>query len=294
MSLYLLCIVVTEANICFYSNVIRTLYNSLLSTKRLVNYTAAFMVALTVASCATFDNSAQAEMPAPPPIVMNIAPLPAEVSVPLAPPAPPLPPRTDCVVERCIALTFDDGPGGGTNQVLDNLRDRGAKATFFVLGSLAQGNPGVIRRMVAEGHQLANHSWGHRDLTGLGPAGAAEDINRTNSKLHEIAGVWPTVMRPPYGSTNDAIVASVNMPQMIWSVDPSDWLHESTSHAINYVVGNTTRGDIILLHDIHWSTVSAVPAILDGLLAQGYKFVTIDELYNHRPLEVRKHYSQYR
>lgn len=219
-------------------------------------------------------------------IKMNVGPTPE------APPPPP--PGPDCNVLKCIALTFDDGPGGGTGQVLDNLRDRGAKATFFVLGELAEGNPDVIRRMVAEGHQLANHSWGHRNLRSLGPEGAAADIHRTNEALHRIASVWPTVMRPPYGSTSDAIVASVGMPQMIWSVDPSDWKNRSSGYVSNYVVNNTTRGDIILLHDIHWSTVSAVPAILDGLLAQDYTFVTIDELYGHHPLEIRKHYSQYR
>lgn len=216
-------------------------------------------------------------------IAMNTGPL-----------APPPPPPPDCNVLKCIALTFDDGPGGGTGQVLDNLRDRGAKATFFVLGSLAEANPDVIRRMVAEGHQLANHSWGHRNLASIGPAAAAADIQRTNETLFRIAGVRPTVMRPPYGATNDAVIASVGMPQMIWTVDPQDWKNKSSSYVASHVVNNTTRGDIILLHDIHWSTVSAVPAILDGLLAQGYTFVTIDELYGHRPLEVRKHYSQYR
>lgn len=209
-------------------------------------------------------------------------------------PKPQAPPPPDCNVLKCIALTFDDGPGGGTGQVLDNLRDRGAKATFFVLGSLAEDNPDVIRRMVAEGHQLANHSWGHRDLRNLGADGAAADIHRTNDLLHAIAGVRPTVMRPPYGSTNDAIIASVNMPQMIWTVDPQDWKNKSSSYVASHVVNNTTRGDIILLHDIHWSTVSAVPAILDGLLAQGYTFVTIDHLYNYQPLVPRLYYSQYR
>lgn len=229
---------------------------------------------------ATFDDTMETF------IKMNVGDLP--------PQAPPAPPPPDCNVLRCIALTFDDGPGGGTGQVLDNLRDRGAKATFFVLGELAEANPDVIRRMVAEGHQLANHSWDHDNLRSLGAAGAAEDVHRTNGVLHDISGVWPTVMRPPYGSTNDAIVASVNMPQMIWSVDPQDWKFRDSNYVANHVINNATRGDIILLHDIHGSTVSAVPAILDGLLSQGYTFVTIDQLYNYQPLEVRLHYSQYR
>lgn len=256
----------------------------------------AAVIAMMLTGCGSDPSQASAQPPAPSAgsfdatmetiIKLNVGDLP--------PQAPPAPPPPDCNVLKCIALTFDDGPGGGTGQVLDNLRDRGAKATFFVLGELAQGNPEVIRRMVAEGHQLANHSWGHNNLQGLGPAGAAEDVHRTNMALHDISGVWPTVMRPPYGSTNDAIVASVNMPQMIWSVDPQDWKYRSSSYVADHVISNTTRGDIILLHDIHWSTVSAVPAILDGLLAQGYTFVTIDQLYNHRPIEVRLHYSQYR
>ncbi len=204
---------------------------------------------------------------------------------------PPLPPPVDCMVKKCIALTFDDGPGAYTPELLDELQRQNVPATFFVLGSLAKANPKVVKRMTDEGHQVGPHSWGHKQLTRLSPQAAADDINRTNDTITAITGIRPTAMRPPYGSTNDAIITAVNMPEIIWSVDPQDWEYQSTSHVSNHVISQAGRGAIVLMHDIYGTTVDAVPSIINSFKEQGYTMVTIDQMFGG-PLPTGMYHDQ--
>lgn len=205
--------------------------------------------------------------------------------LPITPTEPPteMSPSTssqaiDCMVERCIALTFDDGPGPYTEQLLDYLDDYDAKATFFLVGSRVGTYSDEANQIHERGHQIGNHSWDHDDLTAKGPEAAAEDIQRTNQEILDVTGVEAEIMRPPYGATNDSVIKAVDMPEILWSVDTEDWRHHDSNYVANYVEEHVNRGDIVLMHDIHETSVEAVPEILESLTEDGYEIVTVETL----------------
>lgn len=210
---------------------------------------------------------------------------PEEPGLPIKPTEPPIemsPSKDsraiDCMAKRCIALTFDDGPGPYTEQLLDYLDDYDAKATFFVVGSRVDEYSGVANKIHERGHQIGAHSWDHDDLTNKGPEAIAEDTRQTNQAIFDATGVEVEVMRPPYGATNNSVVTAVDMPQILWSVDTEDWRHHDSDYVANYVKDNASRGDIILMHDIHETSVEAVPEILESLTEDGYEIVTVEAL----------------
>lgn len=182
-----------------------------------------------------------------------------------------------------IAITFDDGPHAvHTPKLLDMLKERGIHATFYVLGSAVEANPEIARRIVAEGHEIANHSWNHPSLSKLSSAGVDSQIRRTNDVIARVTGVKPTTMRPPYGATNAKLNKRLDeeygLKVILWSVDPLDWKYRNSSRVTQQILENTQAGGIVLAHDIHATTVAAMPATLDGLIAKGFKFVRVDEL----------------
>lgn len=188
-----------------------------------------------------------------------------------------------------IAMTFDDGPHATlTPRLLDILKERHVKVTFFVLGQLVKEHPEIVQRAVAEGHEIGNHSWDHKALNKLGPDGLQHELTDTSAAIKEATGKPVTLMRPPYGATNPrlsrAIEKDFGMKVILWSVDPLDWkdpgpkVVESRILSGSKESGGAKPGAIILSHDIHKGTVEAMPATLDALLAKGYKFVTVSEL----------------
>jgi len=182
-----------------------------------------------------------------------------------------------------IAMTYDDGPlPGQTDRLLDMLKTRGIKATFFVIGQNAEKYPQLIQRMVAEGHEVANHSWSHPQLTKLSASGVESQIAQTDAAIVKAGAPKPTIMRPPYGATNAAITRRMNeefgQKVIMWSVDPLDWKYRRSAHVTEEILKNTKAGSIVLAHDIHPSTVDAMPGTLDALAAKGFKFVTVSEL----------------
>lgn len=200
-----------------------------------------------------------------------------------------------CNVEgRKIALTFDDGPSAKlTPRLLDMLKERGIKATFFVLGTCVAANPELVKRMVEEGHEVGNHSWDHKSLAGLGAAGLQAQIDRTNAAIENAGGVKPVVIRPPYGATNSSLNKKLDeqygLKVIMWSVDPLDWKFRNSPRVTAQILENTKPGSIVLAHDIHATTVDAMPATLDGLKDRGFEFVTVSELLAlDRPTEVAK------
>lgn len=184
----------------------------------------------------------------------------------------------DCMVQKCIALTFDDGPGPYTGDLLDYLDEHDAKATFFLVGNRVGNYSDAAIAERDGGHQIANHSWDHDDLTNKSLESAQTDIEKTNDEIERVTGIRPTVMRPPYGATNQSLVEAIGQPQILWSVDTEDWKHHDSEYVANYVIQHAQRGDIILMHDIHKTSVEAVPEILDRLSGQGYVFVTVDDM----------------
>ena len=194
-------------------------------------------------------------------------------------PAPAAP--TPTVANKTIALTFDDGPGPYTAHLLDILDQYGAKATFFLIGSKVSGQASVVRSIQARGHQLGNHSWSHPELPKLSVDQIAGEIDRTNEAIRQATGVKPSILRPPYGAVNGVVLEQLrlrNMSSILWSVDTRDWADRNSQIVCSRAVAGARPGAVILMHDIHQTSVNAVPCILSSLKQQGYSFVTIQRL----------------
>lgn len=182
-----------------------------------------------------------------------------------------------------VALTFDDGPSAAnTPKVLDILKRHGAKATFFVVGQCAVRHKEILARAVAEGHEVAAHTWSHIKMTGSSDETIISEMDRTNAVITEATGHRPRLMRPPYGATNshvmDLMMSRYGMASVMWSVDTQDWKHPGVGVVIDRSVNNARSGSIILLHDIHASTLAAVEGVVTGLQRRGFKLVTVSEL----------------
>jgi peptidoglycan/xylan/chitin deacetylase (PgdA/CDA1 family) len=221
-----------------------------------------------------FGRRARAEAVSP---SRNLA-IPAVTPTPV--PSPVAPPATgvDCRVMACIALTFDDGPAGPTTELLDLLKQRGVRVTFFVVGVNATHQGSTLARAYAEGHQIGNHTYSHRDLTKLSGELIRAEVDDTSRVIEEAIGVPPLVVRPPYGATDDHVLQAVGLPVVLWSVDPRDWADHDSELVASRVLASAQRGSIILLHDTQETTVRAVPDILDGLAELGLTPVTVSQL----------------
>ncbi|GII04371.1 polysaccharide deacetylase family protein [Planobispora takensis] len=184
-----------------------------------------------------------------------------------------------CRRAKCIALTFDDGPGRYTGTLLRHLADHRAHATFFVVGRNVAADPGPVRQAVEAGHEIGNHSWSHRNLTTLSGAEIRSDLARTDRAVKAAAGVTPKLVRPPYGAFNETVRRQTTRPVVLWSVDTEDWRYRDSAAVARKAVKSASPGGIILFHDIHPTTVKAIPKVLESLSARGYKFVTVSELY---------------
>lgn len=182
-----------------------------------------------------------------------------------------------------IAITFDDGPQPqNTPRLLDMLRARNIKATFYVIGRSVDQYPQIVRRTVAEGHEIGNHSHTHRLLSKLSTDEIRSDLRNCENAIERAAGVKPPTMRPPYGgllqSQREMVHAEFGYPTILWSVDPLDWKRPGPSVVSSRILAGASAGGIVLAHDLHAQTVDAMPATLDTLLTRGYKFVTVSQL----------------
>ena len=184
---------------------------------------------------------------------------------------------------KYIAVTFDDGPHPqNTPRLLDLLRARNIKATFYVIGRNVDLYPQIVRRTVAEGHEIGNHSYTHRLFTKLSDSEVRSDLTRCRDAIGRAAGVQPRTFRPPYGGLlqrqREMLFAEFGYPTILWNVDPLDWKRPGPSVVCARILSHTTAGSIVLAHDLHGSTVDAMPATLDGLLRRGFQFVTVSQL----------------
>lgn len=198
-------------------------------------------------------------------------------------PAPPAAPaRVDCTRAKCVALTFDDGPAESTGRLLDILAAHHVRATFFIVGEQAAKFPELVRREHEAGHQVADHSYTHADLGRAPTKKIMSELTRTQEAIRRASGVTPTMLRPPYGSLSKrltGIATRMGMAQVLWTVDPLDWEHRDTKYVERRVLNAVKPGYIVLMHDIHPTTVEAIPAIIERLAAQGYSFVTVPDLF---------------
>lgn len=187
-------------------------------------------------------------------------------------------PAVDCSVAKCVALTFDDGPSWPTPILLDTLADYRVPVTFFQVGQMVDAHGSYSRRAYVEGHQVANHTWDHKQLTLLTRAQQQWEVDVTDNELNQHRVPDTALLRPPYGSY-DANTRRLGLPLVIWDVDPRDWEGPATTSQVYSRVMSAVRpGSIVLQHDIHISSVNAVPAIVRDLLAQDYVPVTVSEL----------------
>lgn len=180
-----------------------------------------------------------------------------------------------------IALTFDDGPNASyTPILLDGLKERGIKATFFLIGEnvVAGENAQIVKRMYEEGHLIGNHTYHHVEITRVDSATALEELKKTNEAIEQVTGERVEYMRPPFGAWQKNLEKEVNLIPVMWSVDPLDWTTANTDEIVNKVVTETEENDIILLHDCYESSVKAALRIIDLLTEEGYEFVTVDRL----------------
>lgn len=184
-----------------------------------------------------------------------------------------------------IALTFDDGPHyKKTPAILDLLEKYNIKATFFVVGSNAKKYPDIIRREIACGHEIGNHTFYHSRLSKCTDDEIRSEIAKTEDFLMETAGYQPKVFRPPEGVYSRKVVeiaAGMDYDIILWTVDTRDWAKASTQSIVSNVKSNVRDGSIILFHDFTVNgthTIDALEILIPELLSAGYEFVTVSEL----------------
>lgn len=187
--------------------------------------------------------------------------------------------------EKVLAMTFDDGPHPTlTPKLLDICKARNVKCTFFVVGRNAKAYPQIIRRIIEEGHEIANHTYTHPSLTSRSDAQIRNELKLSEDALLAAANYRPHLIRPPYGAINQRIkqlmFSEFGYSTIMWSVDPQDWRRPGVSVVTSRLVNGAHPGAIMLAHDIHPSTIEAMPSMFDQLLAKGYQFVTVSQLLN--------------
>lgn len=194
----------------------------------------------------------------------------------------PGPAKPDCDRLKCVALTFDDGPGGFTDGLLDLLRRKDATATFFVLGQQVESYPDVARRIVADGHEIGIHTWDHKSLPTLSPAKVQWEILSTQRAIEQATGQRARLLRPPYGAVDgvvDRVARRAGLAEMFWSVDPEDWKDHDSAVVARRVLAKARAGSVILVHDIHRTTVDAIGGIVAGLRQRGFTLVRASDLF---------------
>lgn len=182
-----------------------------------------------------------------------------------------------------VAMTFDDGPHPTqTPRLLDMLRERQARATFYLIGNRVVQYPEITRRIADEGHEIGNHSWSHPFLNQHSDRSVMREIDRTTDAIYQATGRPPVTFRPPYGAFSQRqrrwLHGQRNLPTILWSVDPQDWRRPGANVVANRILSHAHQGSIILSHDIHRPTIDAMPQTLDGLAGRGYHFVTVSQI----------------
>jgi peptidoglycan/xylan/chitin deacetylase (PgdA/CDA1 family) len=192
----------------------------------------------------------------------------------------------NCSVVKCVALTFDDGPGPYTDRLLQILKDNDARATFFLIGNKVAANPGGAKRVADAGMEFGNHTWEHPNMTTIPPEDIASQFSRANDAITAATGRTPTLWRPPGGLSNDAVrqaAGRFGLAEILWDVIPFDWINDSNTAATRYMLMTQIKpGSVVLFHDTYSSTVDLVYQFIPVLKANGYHLVTVSELLGPR------------
>jgi peptidoglycan/xylan/chitin deacetylase (PgdA/CDA1 family) len=208
--------------------------------------------------------------------------------------------KTDRIIDPnkpMIAVTYDDGPSIYTPEILDVLKENNSVASFFVLGQSVYNNGDILNRMIVEGNQIGNHTYNHKNITTISDEELYKQVQGTDDLIYMTTGYTPTVMRPPYGSTNVETNKKITKPLIHWSIDTKDWENKNVEMIKNSILENVKDGDIILMHDIYDSTVEASKVVIPELVNRGYQLVTIDELVEFRGIMLlagEQYYNMYK
>ena len=194
---------------------------------------------------------------------------------------------TDSDSKKYVALTFDDGPSSFTDRLLDCLEENNAKATFFMVGTEIASFPEEVKRMKELGCELGNHTYDHTDLTTLSSEDISSEIARVDQQLVDLTGQGASVVRPPYGSVNDTVKATIGTPMILWSIDTLDWKTLDSQSTVDEVMNNVQDGSIVLMHDIYSTSVDAAEILIPQLIEDGYELVTIHELASVHGIELQ-------
>lgn len=178
-----------------------------------------------------------------------------------------------------IALTFDDGPSiECTGRLLDGLKERNVKVTFFLIGENAENAPDLVKREYEEGHLIGNHTYHHVEITKVSDEKAKKEIEQTDRVIYSIIGEHVEYVRPPFGLWQRNLELEIEVMPVMWTIDPLDWTTSNVDEIVNKVVTEAEENDIILMHDCYNSSVDAALRIIDILKEKGFEFVTVDEL----------------
>ena len=224
-------------------------------------------------------------------LAKNAPPTPAGMAANAAPVATPGPDhkiiREWNTNRKLVALTFDDGPNTGfTPRMIELLKERNVRATFFLIGPNVKANPELTRQLAEAGFELGNHSWSHPEFNKMTPEKIREEVEKTSAEIVAAAGVRPAVLRPPYGAANEKVqklMGEMGLHIINWSIDTNDWRGKATAKSIeDEVMKNLRDGAIILMHDRFERSLEATASIIDQVRAKGYEFVTVSELLGTR------------
>ena len=203
-----------------------------------------------------------------------------------------------CDVKVCnviqVAITFDDGPSKHTPKLLDYLKESGIKATFFIVCNRVNSFKGTTQRIVDEGHELGYHSWSHKNQKKLTTDQIKSDFKKSEKLVEDLTGATFTVWRAPGGSINDRVLGAIDLPHIMWSVDTLDWKYRDVDHVYNAILKNSDDGEIILLHDLHKTSVEGAIKAMKVMQAGDYEFLTVTELLsrNGKAPSNNKNYSK--
>lgn len=192
--------------------------------------------------------------------------------------------------KKMVAITLDDGPHPvNTQKVLDILKEHNAKATFFMVGQNVENNSNVVKAVYNSGSEIGIHTWSHKQLTKISTDEIIQEVNKTSDVIFNITGERPKLVRPPYGSVNDNVKNALKeYPLILWNIDSLDWKSRDEKQIVPLVMEHVEDADIILLHDIHATTIPALEKIVTQLDDAGYEFVTVSELLEAKGYDTTK------
>ena len=195
-------------------------------------------------------------------------------------------PPVDCTRDKCVAFTFDDGPGPFTDRLLELLADAGAQATFFLIGNKVAADPAVAQRIAQAGMEIGNHTWEHPNMTTIPARYVPEQLSKAQPAIVAATGQTPTLWRPPGGLTDEGVnaqAAKAGLAGILWDVIPFDWINDSDTAATRYMLMTQIKpGSVVLFHDSYSSTVDLVEQFIPVLKANDYHLVTVSQLLGER------------